>query len=162
MIERMLEGIEVHLDTDYLKEKSTFDSVADKVIYTRPIDAYFAYSLGTLEYRCVRFEHEILDVDNYQGNAVVNYTDRETPYTRIIEHKWFEFGRDAQGNSLPHTIISRGYSREWNAAMTPTIPSTTRRILRSTSAIRRRPTRRRTCFFAGGWQNTATSIWTLS
>lgn len=97
MIERMLEGIEVRLDADYLKEKSTFDSVPDKVIYTGPIDAYFAYSLGTLEYRCMRFEHEILDVDNYQGKAVVNYTDRETPYTRIIEHKWFEFGRGCAG-----------------------------------------------------------------
>ena len=122
MIERMLEGIEVRVGTDYLEEKAAFDSVADKVVYTGPIDAYFGHSLGALEYRCVRFEHEILDMDNYQGNAVVNYTDRETPYTRIIEHKWFNFGRDAEGNALPHTIISREYSREWKRGDDPYYP----------------------------------------
>ena len=122
MIERMLEGVEVRVGTDYLEAKSAFDSVADRVIYTGPIDAYFGYSLGALEYRCVRFEHEILDMDNYQGNAVVNYTDRETPYTRIIEHKWFNFGRDAQGSELPRTIISREYSREWKRGDDPYYP----------------------------------------
>ena len=81
--------------------------MAEKVIYTGPIDAYFDFKLGYLEYRSVRFENELLDKPNFQGNAAVNYTDRETPWTRIIEHKWFEFGKDDQGNDLPKTVISR-------------------------------------------------------
>ncbi len=107
LIENLLEGIEVRLDTDYLKHKAELDKLADKVIYTGAIDAYFGYSLGTLEYRSVRFETELLNQPSYQGNAVVNYTDRETPWTRIIEHKWFEFGKDESGNDLPKTVISR-------------------------------------------------------
>ena len=98
MVENMLRGAEVRLDTEYLRDKSALDALAGKVVYTGPIDAYFGYRLGALEYRSVRFETEILDIPNYQGNAVVNYTDRETPFTRVIEHKWFEFGRDEQGN----------------------------------------------------------------
>lgn len=113
MIERMLDGVEVRLGVDYLENKAEYDAAADHVVFTGPIDAYYGCVLGPLEYRSVRFEHEILDIDNYQGNAVVNYTDRETPYTRIIEHKWFEFGKDDQGRDLPHTVISREYSREW-------------------------------------------------
>ena len=85
-------------------------ALADKVVYTGAIDAYFDYQLGTLEYRSVRFETETLDKPNFQGNAAVNYTDRETPWTRIIEHKWFEFGKDENGNDLPKTIIIREYS----------------------------------------------------
>ena len=83
------------------------------MIYTGPIDAYFDYQMGYLEYRSVRFETELLDKPNFQGNAAVNYTDRETPWTRIIEHKWFEFGKDDEGNDLPKTVISREYSSEW-------------------------------------------------
>ena len=94
MVANMLEGIEVRLNTDYLEHKEELDAIADKVVYTGPIDAYFGYKLGTLEYRSVRFETETLDIPNFQGNAAVNYTDRETPWTRIIEHKWFEFGKD--------------------------------------------------------------------
>ena len=118
----MLEGIEVRLGIDYLKNKEEFDKLADKVIYTGPIDAYFNYSFCTLEYRSVRFENEILDIPNYQGNAAVNYTDRETPWTRIIEHKWFEFGKDEEGKDLPKTIISKEYSSEWKPGDEPYYP----------------------------------------
>ena len=93
-----------------------------KVVYTGPIDAYFDYCLGTLEYRSVRFETELLDKPNFQGNAAVNYTDRETPWTRIIEHKWFEFGKDDDGNELPKTVISREYSSEWKPGDEPYYP----------------------------------------
>jgi UDP-galactopyranose mutase len=96
--------------------------MAEKVIYTGPIDAYFEFRLGTLQYRSVRFENETLDKPNFQGNAAVNYTDRETPWTRIIEHKWFEFGKDAEGNDIPKTIISREYSSEWKPGDEPYYP----------------------------------------
>lgn len=122
LVENLLEGIEVRLDTDYLAEKETYDGMAEQVIYTGPVDAYFGYSLGTLEYRSVRFEQEIMDISNYQGNAVVNYTDRETPWTRIIEHKWFEFGKDENGKELPKTVISREYSSEWKPGDEPYYP----------------------------------------
>lgn len=122
MVERMLKGIEVRLNTDYLEQKDYWDSQAEKVIYTGPIDAYFNYSLGNLEYRSVRFETELLDQPNFQGNAAVNYTDSETPWTRIIEHKWFEFGKDDDGNDLPKTVISREYSSEWKLGDEPYYP----------------------------------------
>ena len=122
MVENMLEGIEVRLDTNYLKNKEELNKLANNVIYTGPIDAYFNYSLGTLEYRSVRFENEVLDMPNYQGNAAINYTDRETPWTRIIEHKWFEFGKDEEGNDLPKTIISKEYSSEWKQGDEPYYP----------------------------------------
>ena len=122
LIEKMLEGIEVRLNVDYLENKEKLDKLAEKVIYTGPIDAYFDYKLGTLEYRSVRFENEILDKPNFQGNAAVNYTDRETPWTRIIEHKWFEFGKDENGNDLPKTVISREYSSEWKLGDEPYYP----------------------------------------
>ncbi|WP_289186608.1 UDP-galactopyranose mutase [uncultured Dubosiella sp.] len=122
MVENMLEGIEVRLNTDYLKQKEELDALADKVVYTGPIDAYFHYALEPLEYRSVRFEVEHLNTDNFQGNAAVNYTDRETPYTRIIEHKWFEFGKDEEGNDIPTTIISKEYSSEWKLGDEPYYP----------------------------------------
>lgn len=122
MVANMLEGAEVRLGIDYLEQKDELDALADKVVYTGPIDAYFEYRLGTLEYRSVRFETEILDKPNFQGNAAVNYTDRETPWTRIIEHKWFEFGKDAEGNDLPKTVISREYSSEWKPGDEPYYP----------------------------------------
>lgn len=122
MVENMLEGIEVRLNVDYLKEKASFDSMAEKVVYTGAIDAYFDYRLGALAYRSVRFETELLDMPNFQGNAAVNYTDAETPWTRIIEHKWFEFGRDAEGQELPKTVISREYSSEWKPGDEPYYP----------------------------------------
>ena len=122
LIENLLDGIEVRLSTDYLENKEELDQLADKVVYTGPIDAYFDYKLGYLEYRSVRFENEVLDIPNFQGNAAVNYTDRETPWTRIIEHKWFEFGKDEEGNELPKTIISREYSSEWKPGDEPYYP----------------------------------------
>lgn len=122
MIENILEGIEVRIGEDYLRDKAKWDGMANKVVYTGPIDAYFNYCLGTLEYRSVRFETEVLDKPNFQGNAAVNYTDRETPWTRIIEHKWFEFGKDEQGNDLPKTVISREYSSEWKPGDEPYYP----------------------------------------
>ena len=122
MVANMLDGVEVRLGEDYLEKKAEYDVLADKVIYTGPIDAYFGYSMGYLEYRSVRFETELLDKPNFQGNAAVNYTDRETPWTRIIEHKWFEFGKDADGNDLPKTVISREYSSEWKPGDEPYYP----------------------------------------
>lgn len=122
LVENMLSGIEVHLNEDYLEDRAKWDSMADKVIYTGAIDAYFDYALGNLEYRSVRFENEVLDIPNFQGNAAVNYTDRETPWTRIIEHKWFEFGKDENGNDLPKTIISKEYSSEWKPGDEPYYP----------------------------------------
>ncbi len=122
MVENMLDGIEARLGVDYLKQKEELDKLAEKVIYTGPIDAYFDYCLGNLEYRSVRFETELLDKPNFQGNAAVNYTDRETPWTRIIEHKWFEFGKDENGNDLPKTVISREYSSEWKPGDEPYYP----------------------------------------
>lgn len=122
MIENMLDGIEVRLNTDYFENKAEFDTLADKIVYTGPIDAYFDYKFGHLEYRSVRFETEKLDTANYQGNAVVNYTDRETPWTRIIEHKWFEFGKDINGNDIDKTIISKEYSSEWHPGDEPYYP----------------------------------------
>lgn len=122
MVANLLEGIEVRLNTDYLEHKDELDALAQKVVYTGAIDAYFGYQLGHLEYRSVRFETELLDQPNFQGNAAVNYTDRETPWTRIIEHKWFEFGRDDEGRELPKTIISREYSSEWKPGNEPYYP----------------------------------------
>ena len=116
MVENMLDGIEVRLNVDYFEHKAELDALADKVIYTGPIDAYFGYKLGYLQYRSVRFETEVLDKPNFQGNAAVNYTDRETPWTRIIEHKWFEFG------DQPKTVISREFSSEWKPGDEPYYP----------------------------------------
>ncbi|MDD3746256.1 MAG: UDP-galactopyranose mutase [Anaerostipes sp.] len=116
MIEHMLDGIEVQTGVDYLEKKDELDKMADKVIYTGAIDEYFNYKLGELEYRSVRFETEVLDEPNFQGNAAVNYTDAETPWTRIIEHKWFEFG------TQPKTVISREYSSEWKLGDEPYYP----------------------------------------
>lgn len=122
MVEKILDGIEVKLDQDYLKRKDYWNNLAKKIVYTGPIDGFFDYKLGYLEYRSVCFENEILDIPNFQGNAAVNYTDRETPWTRIIEHKWFEFGKDQNGNDLPKTIISREYSSEWKPGDEPYYP----------------------------------------
>jgi len=116
LVENLLSGIEVRLNTDYLEHKTELDALAKRVIYTGPIDAYFGYRLGNLAYRSVRFETEVLDMPNFQGNAVMNYTDRETPWTRIIEHKFFEFG------TQPKTVISREYSAEWHPGIEPYYP----------------------------------------
>ena len=116
IVEKMLEGCDVLLNTDYFEYRKTNPDIADKVVYTGMLDKYFEYKLGVLEYRSVRFEHERLDTDNYQGNAVVNYTEREVPYTRIIEHKHFEFG------TQPTTVISKEYPSEWKLGDEPYYP----------------------------------------
>lgn len=122
LIENLLHGIDVRLNEDYLKRKEELNFLAQKVIYTGPIDAYFNYEFGPLEYRSVRFENELLDISNFQGNAAVNYTDIDTPYTRIIEHKWFTFGKDEFGRDLPKTIITKEYSSEWRLGDEPYYP----------------------------------------
>ena len=122
LVQKLLDGAEIRLNTDYLAERDMLDTLAEKVVYTGPIDAYFGYGLGNLEYRSVRFETELLDIPNFQGNAAVNYTDRETPWTRIIEHKWFTFGRDEDGNDLSKTVISHEYSSEWKPGDEPYYP----------------------------------------
>ena len=122
MVANLLDGIEVQLGVDYLADKEKLAATAERVVYTGAIDAYFNYTLGTLQYRSVRFETETLDIPNFQGNAAVNYTDAETPWTRIIEHKWFEFGKDAEGNDLPKTVISIEYSSEWKPGDEPYYP----------------------------------------
>lgn len=122
MVRNMLEGIEVRLDTDYLHDRAGWNAAAKRVVFTGAIDAYFDCSLGALEYRSVRFETQVLDMPNFQGNAAVNYTDRETPWTRIIEHKWFEFGLDEHGQELPKTVISREFSSEWKPGDEPYYP----------------------------------------
>ena len=122
MVANMLDGIEVRLGVNYLEEKEIYDAMTDKVIYTGSIDSYFNYKLGALEYRSVRFENEVLDMPNFQGNAAVNYTDAETPWTRIIEHKWFEFGKDESGNDITDTVISKEYSSEWKVGDEPYYP----------------------------------------
>lgn len=116
IIEKMLEGVEVRTGVDFFEFRKEQADVAEKIIFTGMIDEYFEYRLGALEYRSVRFETEVLDCDNYQGNAVVNYTEREVPYTRIIEHKHFEFGQQEK------TVISREYSSEWKVGMVPYYP----------------------------------------
>ncbi len=116
IIEKLLEGAEVRTGVDYLKERETYECAAGKIVFTGMIDEYYGYRLGALEYRSVRFETEVLDCDNYQGNAVVNYTDREVPYTRVIEHKHFEFGTQKK------TVISREYSSEWKVGDEPYYP----------------------------------------
>ena len=119
-------SIEVHVGVDFFDEdgspREELKALADKVVYTGAIDAYFGYKLGYLQYRSVRFETELLDKPNFQGNAAVNYTDSETPWTRIIEHKWFEFGKDDDGNDIPKTVISREYSSEWKPGDEPYYP----------------------------------------
>lgn len=116
LIEKLLEGIEVRLNENFLDKKQEYSSIADKIVYTGPIDEYFSFSLGNLEYRSLRFETETLDREDYQGNAVVNYTDRETPYTRIIEHKHFNFGKQ------PKTIVTKEYPSDWEIGMEPYYP----------------------------------------
>ena len=127
IIEKMLNGIDVKLNYDFFKHKEELQNIAEKIVFTGQIDKYYDYKFGQLEYRSVRFETEKLDIDNYQGNAVVNYTDREVPYTRIIEHKHFEQGKQlgnevTEGPSVGKTIISKEYSDKWDASKEPYYP----------------------------------------
>jgi UDP-galactopyranose mutase len=118
MVENMLKGVEVRLNCDYLSDKEYYDLLAETIVYTGPIDAYFGYSLGNLEYRSLRFETEVLDIANYQGVAGMNFTDEQTPYTRIVEHKHFEFGAGNVGK----TVITKEYSQEWKLGDEPYYP----------------------------------------
>ena len=122
MVEKILDGVEVILNCDYLKDRASLDGLAERVVYTGAIDAYFNYKVGALEYRLVRFETETVDTPNFQGTSVMNYTDNKTPWTRIIEHKWFTFGKDREGNDIPKTIISRESSAEWSPGKDPYYP----------------------------------------
>ena len=122
MVERMFGDTEILLDTEYKEFIAEHEGVADRVIYCGPIDEYFDYKLGNLEYRSLRFESEKLDCENWQGNAVVNYTEREVPFTRIIEHKHFEFGRNAAGETIPTTVITREYPTNWQPGDEPYYP----------------------------------------
>ena len=154
MVERMLEGTEVRLGVDYLKEKPALDGLAGRVVYTGPIDAYFGYRLGALEYRSVRFETEVLDTGNYQGNAVVNYTDARPPTPASSSTSTLSLAPSPKRSSAGSTAPSG----RWGTS--PTTPSTTRRTAPSTPATRPWPGRRRTSASAGGWASTATTTWT--
>lgn len=116
LFEKLLAGVEVRLNTDYLANKAAYDALAEKIIYTGPIDAYFNYELGTLDYRSLKFEHEIVQQENYQGNAVINYTERDIPYTRIIEHKHFD------PVDTDHTVVSKEYPKDWSLGDEPYYP----------------------------------------
>ena len=116
LVDKLFEGADVELGVDFLANREKYEALGDTIIYTGAIDAYYDYCFGKLEYRTVRFETEVLDTDSYQGVAVVNYTDRETPYTRVIEHKHFEFG------TQPKTVISKEYSTDWQEGMEPYYP----------------------------------------
>ena len=121
LIEKLLNGVDTLTNTDFFADREYWERKADKIVYTGQLDEYFDYTLGKLNYRTVRFEHETIDTANYQGNAVVNYTSADVPWTRIIEHKHFElFGNDVY--SIPQTIISREYSTEWKDGMEPYYP----------------------------------------
>ncbi len=122
LAERLLAGSEVRLETDYLQNREELNKAAERIVYTGPIDEYFGYAYGHLGYRLVKFATEILDEPNFQGNAVVNYTAKEVPFTRIIEHKWFKFGLDNEGKELPKTVVSREYSVEWQPGDEPYYP----------------------------------------
>lgn len=122
LVEKMLNGVDVELNTDFLNNRDYFSKIAKKIIFTGPIDSYFDYSYGALEYRSLSFVTDVLEIDNYQGNAVVNYTSREVPYTRIIEHKWFEFGKDQNGSDVSGTIITKEYSKKWSKGDEPYYP----------------------------------------
>ena len=149
LVENLLEGIEVRLNTDYLQHRAELAPLAKTVVYTGPVDEYFGYCLGALEYRSVRFETEVLDIPNFQGNAAVNYTDRETPWTRIIEHKWFTFGRDAAGNELPKTVISREFSTEWKPGDEPYYPVNDEKNGARYAAYRRLAEKEKNVIFGG-------------
>lgn len=135
LIEGLLDGVEVRLNTDFFKDRSSLEALADKVVFTGKIDEYYDYQFGKLEYRSLRFEEELLDVPNYQGNIAVNYTDTDHPYTRIIEHKYFEFG------TQPKTVITKEYSQEWQEGCEPYYPVMMRRIrscMSNTGSLQRR------------------------
>ncbi len=146
LVQKILEGVEVRLETDFFSDRTAFEQMADRVVFTGAVDAYFDYSLGELEYRSLRFETEILDTDNYQGNAVMNFTDRETPYTRIIEHKWFD---PAECANPTKTVISREYPAEWRPGSEPYYPVNDEKNSRLYEAYRELAKRQTKVLFGG-------------
>ena len=146
LVQKILEGVEVWLETDFFSDRTAFEQMADRVVFTGAVDAYFDYSLGELEYRSLRFETEILDTDNYQGNAVMNFTDRETPYTRIIEHKWFD---PAECANPAKTVISREYPAEWRPGSEPYYPVNDEKNSRLYEAYRELAKRQTKVLFGG-------------
>lgn len=145
IFEKLLAGCDIELNTDFLSDKEKLSVVAKKIIYTGTIDSYFDYCFGALEYRSLKFEHEILDCENYQGVAVVNYTDRETPYTRIIEHKHFEFG------TQPKTVITKEYPLEWINILNPIILLMMKRIRQDTKNIKNLPKKKIMLYLVADW-----------
>ena len=154
IIDKMLDGVEVELGTDYLANKDKYENIADKIIFTGPIDEFYDYCFGPLEYRSVRFETEELPVENYQGNAVINYTDAETPYTRIIEHKHFEFG------TQPTTVISKEYSAEWKVGDEPYYPVNNDKNAALYQKYLDKSKEENKVIFGGDLENTSTMTWT--
>ena len=161
MVDNMLKGIEVRLGEDYLQQKDEYDSIADRVIYTGAIDAYFNFAIGHWNTVLYDLITEVLDKPNYQGNAAVNYTDVETPWTRIIEHKWFEFGKDEQGNDLPKTVISREYSSEWKPGDEPYYPVNERKTALSILNIKKWLIKKIKLYLADDLESTDIMIWML-
>ena len=156
IIEKMLDGVDVKTETDYFEFIKENPEIADKILFTGMIDEFFDYQLGALEYRSVRFETEVLDCDNYQGNAVINYTEQEVPYTRIIEHKHFEFGQQEK------TVISREYSSEWKVGMEPYYPVNNEQNNARFEAYKNWRRRKKMLFSADGLEIISTTIWTKS
>ena len=161
LVENLLDGIEVQLNVDYLVDRAKWDAIAEKVVYTGAIDAFFNYSLGNLEYRSVRFENEVLDIPNFQGNAAVNYTDRETPWTRIIEHKWFEFGKDENGNDLLRQLSAVSILRSGSRETSRIIRSMMRRIVNYIRNIVHWQSWKRKLFLADVLESISIMIWML-
>ncbi len=143
LVNRLLDGIPIELETDFLRDRDRFGRLADRIIFTGPIDEYFGYSMGHLEYRSLCFETEVLDTDNYQGCAGVNYTDRDTPWTRITEHKHFEFG------TQPQTVISREYPKEWMPGVEPYYPVNDNRNQKILHGYQELAQKERNVFFGG-------------
>ena len=160
MVDNMLKGIEVRLGEDYLQQKDEYDSIADRVIYTGAIDAYFNFAIGHLEYRSVRFDTEVLDKPNYQGNAAVNYTDVETPWTRIIEHKWLNLERRT-GKRFTETVISREYSSEWKPGDEPYYPVNDEKNSSLYSEYKKMADKEDKVVFGGRLESTDIMIWML-
>lgn len=148
LIDALLQGIEVRTEVDFLRNRTELEPIAKRILYTAPLDAFFDFRLGHLEYRTVRFENELLDMPNFQGNAVVNYTDSETPWTRIIEHKHFEsFGEAVYEN--PQTVVSREYSTEWTPGMEPYYPVNDARNMQLLAAYQELAQQEENIIFAG-------------
>lgn len=159
MVENMLAGIKMRLGVDYLRNRAEYNDLADRVVYTGAIDAYFEYRLGHLQYRTVRFEEEVLETPNFQGNAAVNYTDAETPWTRIIEHKWFTFGKDEEGNGLPKTVISREYPSEWKPGDEPYYPVNDARNQELYAKYKKLADNEKMWYSVAGLESTSIMIW---